>query len=122
MAQWQRTRLPMQEMQVRSLGREDPQEEEMVTHCSKSERERQIPYDNTYRWNLKYETNKPIYETETDSQTERTDSWLSRGRGAGRGLDWGFVISRCKVSHSGWPDRVLPYSTGSYIPTSWGKP
>ena len=73
-------------------------------------------------WNLKYDTNKPIYETETDSQTERTDSWLSRGRGAGRGLDWGFVISRCKVSHSGWTDRVLPYSTGNYIPTSWGKP
>ena len=36
---------------------------------SKSERERQIPYDITYRWNLKYDTNEPIYETETDSQT-----------------------------------------------------
>ena len=35
----------------------------------KSERERQIPYDITYMWNLKYDTNEPIYETETDSQT-----------------------------------------------------
>ena len=35
----------------------------------KSERERQIPYDITYMWNLKYDTNEHIYETETDSQT-----------------------------------------------------
>ena len=34
-----------------------------------SERERQIPYDITDMWNLKYDTNKLIYETETDSQT-----------------------------------------------------
>ena len=36
---------------------------------SKSERERQIPYDITYIWNLKYDTNEPIYETETESWT-----------------------------------------------------
>ena len=34
---------------------------------SKSERERQIPYDTTYMQNLKYDTNEPIYKTETDS-------------------------------------------------------
>ena len=39
------------------------------TKWSKSERERQIPYDITYMWNLKYDTNEPTYETETDSQT-----------------------------------------------------
>ena len=39
------------------------------TKWSKSERERQIPYDVTYMWNLKYDTNEHIYETETDSQT-----------------------------------------------------
>ena len=27
----------------------------------KSERERQIPYDITYMWNLKYDKNKPNY-------------------------------------------------------------
>ena len=36
---------------------------------SKSEKERQIPYDITYTQNLKYDTNEPIYKTETDSQT-----------------------------------------------------
>ena len=39
------------------------------TKWSKSERERQIPYDITYMWDLKYDTNEPIYETETDSRT-----------------------------------------------------
>ena len=37
------------------------------TKWSKSERERQTPYDITYMWNLKYVTNEPIYKTETDS-------------------------------------------------------
>ena len=32
-------------------------------------RERQIPYDITHMWNLKYNTNEPIYERETESQT-----------------------------------------------------
>ena len=36
-------------------------------------------------WNLKYVTNEPIYKTETDSQTYRTDLQLPRGRGEGEG-------------------------------------
>ena len=39
---------------------------------SKSDRERQIPYDITYMWNLKFDTNKLIYETEI----ERTELCL----------------------------------------------
>ena len=36
----------------------------------KSDRERQIPYDIAYMWNLKRnDTNELIYKTETDSQT-----------------------------------------------------
>ena len=37
------------------------------TKWSKSERERQIPYDITYMWNLKYNTNELIYGTEMES-------------------------------------------------------
>ena len=60
------------------------------TKWRKSERERQIPYDTTYMWNLKYGTDEPIYRTETDSQTWRTDVWLPRGREwDGRGV-WGW--------------------------------
>ena len=39
------------------------------TKWSKSERERQIPHYITYVWNLNYDTNELIYETEADSQT-----------------------------------------------------
>ena len=35
------------------------------TQWSQSERERQIPYGISYMWNLKYDTNEPIYEMET---------------------------------------------------------
>ena len=51
---------------------------------SKSERERRLSYI-TYMWNLKYDTNEHIYETETESQTQRTDFWLPRGRWVGEG-------------------------------------
>ena len=43
------------------------------TEWSKSDTERQISYDIAYMWNLKYDTDELIYETEADSQTERTD-------------------------------------------------
>ena len=36
---------------------------------SESDRKRQISYDITYMWNLKYGTNELIYKTEADSQT-----------------------------------------------------
>ena len=36
-------------------------------------RKRQLPYDITYTWNLKYDTNELINKTETDSQTYKTD-------------------------------------------------
>ena len=42
-------------------------------------RQIQISYDITYMWNLKYDTHELIYETETDSQTERTNLWLLSG-------------------------------------------
>ena len=35
-------------------------------------------------WNLKHDTSEFIYETEMDSQTQRTDLWLPRGRDVGR--------------------------------------
>ena len=66
-------------------------------------------------WNLKYDTNELIYETETGSQTQRTDLWLPRGRGGQGGKDWEFGISRCKLFYIGWINKALPYSTGNYI-------
>ena len=39
------------------------------TKQSKSERERQMPYDIIYTRNLKYDTSERIYKIETVSQT-----------------------------------------------------
>ena len=43
--------------------------EMIILNKVKSERERQIPYDITYVWNLKYDTNDLIYEIERKSRT-----------------------------------------------------
>ena len=48
------------------------------TMRSESERERQIPYDITYMWNLKYDANEHTLQKQT--QIQRTDLWLPRGR------------------------------------------
>ena len=40
-----------------------------------------MPYVITYMGNLRYGTTDPIYKTETESQTWRTDLGLPKGRG-----------------------------------------
>ena len=57
------------------------------TKRSKSERKRQRAYDITYMWNLKSAIDEPIYETEMDSRTWRTDQQTCscQGRRAGLG-------------------------------------
>ena len=45
---------------------------------------RLISYDITYMWNLKNDTNELIYKTETDSQTQKTNLWLPKGKSGGR--------------------------------------
>ena len=60
--------------------------------------------------------NLSFYETETDSQSFRTDLWLPKGGGLG-GRVWELGISRCKPLYPlEWiNNRVLLYSTGNYI-------
>ena len=66
-------------------------------------------------WNLKYDTNKPIHKTETESWTQRIDLWLP-GEGCGGVMDWEFGISRCKLLYMEWiKNRVLLYNTGNCI-------
>ena len=58
----------------------------------------QILYDITYLWNLKYDTNEPIYETETDSQTQRTDWGCQEDRvRAGRIGSLGLAEANCFI-------------------------
>ena len=50
-------------------------------------------YNITYMWNLKYDTNDLIYETETDSGIEMR-CVVTKGAGDRRGMDWKFGASR----------------------------
>ena len=49
-------------------------------------------------WNLKYDTNELICETETESWAYKTDWWLPRGRGLGEG--WSGRLRLADVSFS----------------------
>ena len=68
----------------------------------------------TYMWNLKYDTNEPTYET--DSQTQRAYLW-SNGRRLGNG--WNGKLGLADVNfyiQSGWiNNKVLLYTTENYI-------
>ena len=59
--------------------------ETLILSEVKSERGRQIPYDITYMQNLKYGTNEPIYKTEIDSQTQKSNLSLPEGKDWGKG-------------------------------------
>ena len=64
--------------------------------------------------NLKYDTNKLIYETETDSDTEETCGCQVGSAGRG-GADGELKMSRCKLLYIKWINKVLLYSTGNSI-------
>ena len=51
---------------------------------SESDRKRQI-YDIAYMWNLKNDASNLIHKTETDSQTQKTNVWLSNRKGEREG-------------------------------------
>jgi len=48
-------------------------------------------------WNLKYDTTKPICETEADSHGHGEQTFLLRQRGIGEGLEWEVGVSRYKL-------------------------
>ena len=50
---------------------------------SKSERERQIPYDITYIWNLIYGTKEPFHGKENHGHGEQTYGYQGGGEGSG---------------------------------------
>ena len=69
----------------------------------KSDSERQIPYDITYRWDLNMiQMNLFTKQKQTHRQREQTCG--CQGGGGGGGMHWEFGISRCKLSilHTEW--------------------
>ena len=64
-------------------------------------------------WNLTYDTNEPIYETETDKDTE--NRLVLPKVGGGREVNWESGVGRCKLLHLEWiNNKVLLYSTKNY--------
>ena len=53
----------------------------------------------SHMWKLKNNTNESIYKTETDSQTQKTNLWLPKGKVWGGWINWEFGIGRCKLLH-----------------------
>ena len=52
---------------------------------SKSERERQIPYDITYMWNIKYEANELIMKQKQTHRHGKKTYDYERGKRVGEG-------------------------------------
>ena len=74
-----------------------------------------MPYDITYMWNLKYDTNEHMYETkQTHRYREQTSCCQAEG-GLREGWMGGFEISRCNLLYMGWINKFLLYSTGNNI-------
>ena len=69
------------------------------TKWSKSDRERQV-YDITYMWNLKSDTNKLIYKTETDSQRLRKQTYGYQRGSVGGGINEEFGINIYTLLHT----------------------
>ena len=57
---------------------------EIIILSEVNHRKRQISYGITYIWNLKNDTNELIYKTEIDSQTQKINLSLPKGKGRGR--------------------------------------
>ena len=64
-------------------------------------------------WNIKYDTNGPIYKTETDHGHGEQTCGCQRG---GSGMDWEFGVGRSKLLHLECiSNEVLLYITVNYI-------
>ena len=88
--------------------------ETLILSEVKSDRERQIPYDITYVWNLIYSTNEPFHRKETHGLGEQTCGCQDGGRGSR--MDWESGVNICKLLHLEWiSNEILLYSTGNYI-------
>ena len=62
------------------------------TELNKSESERQITYDITYVWNLKYGTNEPFHRKENHGHREQTCDCQGGGGGTG---NLGIMGAKC---------------------------
>ena len=69
------------------------------TKRNKPERERQTLFDATYIWNLKYDTDEPVHETNR-IRGIHTRLVVASREGIGGWLVWELGVSRCKLLYS----------------------
>ena len=70
-------------------------------------------------WNPKYDTNDPIYKTETDHG--HREQICGCQRWGGSGMDGKFGVGGCKLLHLEWISNGVLYSMGNYIQSLGGK-
>ena len=68
-------------------------------------------------WNLNIDTNEPIYQTKTDSQTQRTDLQLTSGKGGKGGMD-----CKCGLSDANLKQQGPTIQNRKLYSVSWNKP
>ena len=86
------------------------------TKQSKSERERPIPSDITYMWNLKIQYKSTYLQNKTRLPDIENRRGVAKGEGGKGGKEWEFRISRGKLLYIGWINKkVILYSTGNHI-------
>ena len=78
------------------------------TEWSKSERERQLPYDITYIWNLTYSTNELFLRTENHGLGEK----ICGCQGVGEGVGWMERLGLIDADYCLW--NGLAMRTGNY--------
>ena len=81
-----------------------------------SERERHIPYDIPYIWNLIYGTNEPFHRKENHGHGEQTCGCQGGGGEGGSGMDLELGVSRCKLLLLEWiSNEILLCSTENSV-------
>ena len=79
-------------------------------------------YDIAYMWDLKYDTNELIYETETDSQTQKR-LVVVKGDGVNGGrMAWEVGFSRCKLLYTEWINNKVQLQHRELYSISYDKP
>ena len=80
------------------------------TKLSRPETKRQIPYDITYLWNLKYGTDDPILKKQKQIMAKESRPGVPGGKGEGVGWTGtsGFLRANCYF-WNGW--AIGPYCT-----------
>ena len=73
-------------------------------------------------WNLEYSTNEPIYTTETDSQTQRADSWLQTWRAVGEGQTGGLRQQMQTITYRMDEEHGPNVQHKELYSISWDKP